>query len=105
PQQFLEIAKQHDYYFSIEALGWILTEIKLSSKVRIFNPTGQVFVTPVIARICTGSWISLAESWGLVPPFCHINKPVRWDGDINDEKYSLRQCFLPPGYFNQRLIM
>jgi hypothetical protein len=108
PQQFLEIAKQHDYYFSIEALGWILTEIKLSSKVRIFNPTGQVFFTPVIAGICTGSWIGLAESWGLVPPFCHINKPtglVRWDEDINDEKYSLRQCFLPPGYFNQRLIM
>ena len=40
PQQFLEIAKQHDYDFSIEALGWILTEIKLSSKVQIFNPTG-----------------------------------------------------------------
>jgi Nif11 domain len=107
PQKFLEIARQNNHQFPLEAFTWILIDIKSSSSVRIFSATGEVYSTPVIGRIPTGEWISLAEEWGILAPFCHVKKPetgIFKSGDIDEEQYFLYQCFLPHGYFNQRLI-
>ncbi|MFM5982650.1 MAG: Nif11-like leader peptide family natural product precursor [Sphaerospermopsis kisseleviana] len=107
PQNFLEIARQHNYIFPIEAFIWILIDIKSSSRVRISIATGEAYVTPVISMIPTGQWIWLAEEWGMLAPFSHVKKPEMGffkSGDIDDEEYFLRQCFLPHGYFNQRLL-
>lgn len=107
PQNFMEIAKQYNYVFSIEAFIWILVDIKSSSRVRITLDTGDAYTTPVIGRIPIGEWILLAEEWGMLAPFCHLEKPdtgLFKSGDIDDEKYFLYQCFLPHGYVNQRLV-
>ena len=107
PQNFLELARQHNYVFSIEALILILIDIKSSSRVSLDIATGEAYVTPVIGRIPMRPWIWLAEEWGMLAPFSHVKKPEMGflkSGDIDDEKYFLRQCFLPHGYFNQRLL-
>lgn len=106
PQEFIRIAGENGYHFSIEALRWVLTNIKSSSQVRITNSVGDTLATPVM----TGNWIMLAEEWGLVAPFCHRDKPTtssilsKWDDDIDDENCCGRRCWLPRGYFNQRLM-
>lgn len=106
PQQFVKIARENGYYFTIEALGWFLIGIKSSSSVAINNSVGEIFTAPVIGRISTIEWISLAETWGLVPPFSHRDKPtgsIFSDEDIDNPEYFMRQCFLPRCYFNQRV--
>ncbi len=109
PQEFIKIAAENGYHFSIEALGWLLTNIKSYSQVSITSCSGDSYCAPAIGRIHTLQWICLAEEWGLVAPFCHRDKPnlgilSGWDRDIDDDKSFWSQCWLPRGYFNQRLM-
>jgi hypothetical protein len=111
PQEFVKIATDNGYKFSVEALGWLLTDIKSSSSVGISDFVGEVITVPIIGRIGgILNWMAMAETWGIVPPFCHREQPNNssilstWNEDIYNKKYSLRKCFLPRCYFNQRLM-
>ena len=106
PQQFVNIAAHNGYYFSVEELAWLLTEIKSSPElVSINNSVGEILTASNYGRIEIGYWIWLAEDWGIVPPFCHIGKPSNLlSGDTNNP-FLLDRCFLPKSYFNQRLLV
>ncbi|MEQ9548705.1 MAG: Nif11-like leader peptide family natural product precursor [Coleofasciculus sp. G3-WIS-01] len=106
PDEFIKIAVAQGYYFSQKELAWLLIDIKsLSSLVSINNSTGDTFVFPNIDGIEMGYWLELAEKWGLVPPFSNLSQPG--NGLFGDEQdpFFLKQCFLPRGYFNQRLLI
>jgi len=106
PDEFIKIAFEQGYYFSQKELGWLLIDIKSSSSlVKINNSTGDVFFILNIGHIEMGSWMGLAEKWGLVPPFSNLSQPG--NGLFGDEKdpFFLKQCFLPRGYFNQRQLI
>ncbi|MBW4646037.1 MAG: Nif11-like leader peptide family natural product precursor [Goleter apudmare HA4340-LM2] len=107
PQEFINIAIENGYKFYTKELGYLLTEIKSSPSVGISNSFGAALTTPIIGKIITGCWIDIAEKWGLVPPFCHRDQPntsLFSNEDLLNPQYYLRKCFLPKGYFNQRLM-
>jgi hypothetical protein len=110
PNQFISIAAEYGYNFSVQELAWLLTDLKSSSLVRLVNNVGEILTAAYVGRIGTGYWISLGENWGIVPPLCHRTQPIPCfgrsiqDEDISKPSYYLRHCFLPRGYFNQRLI-
>ncbi|MBE9008253.1 Nif11-like leader peptide family natural product precursor [Fortiea sp. LEGE XX443] len=105
PQQFIKIAAEHGYHFSIDELAWLLIEIKSSPElVAINNSVGEILTVSNYGRIEIGYWIWLAEDWGIVPPFCHLNKLGNLLTQNTRNPFLLDQCFLPKGYFNQRLM-
>lgn len=105
PQQFVNIAANNGYYFSVEELSWLLIEIKSSPElVSINNSVGEILTGSIYGRIEIGYWIWLAEDWGIVPPFCHRNKPANLFENTNNP-FLLDRCFLPKSYFNQRLLV
>ena len=106
PQQFVNIAAENNYSFSVEELAWFLIEIKsLSELVSINNSVGEILTGSNYGRIEIGYWIWLAEDWGIVPPFCHRDKPANLlSGDTNNP-FLLDRCFLPKSYINQRLLV
>ncbi|MEQ8972595.1 MAG: Nif11-like leader peptide family natural product precursor [Coleofasciculus sp. C1-SOL-03] len=106
PDEFIKIAFDQGYYFSQKELAWLLIDIKSSSSlVSINNSTGDAFCISNIGHIVMGYWVGLAEKWGLVPPFSNLSQPG--NGLFGDEQdpFFLDQCFLPRGYFNQRLLI
>ncbi|MFN6569941.1 nitrogen fixation protein [Nostoc minutum NIES-26] len=105
PQEFIKIAAENGYYFSVEELAWLLTEIKSSSElVSINNSVGEILTVSNYGRIETGYWIWLAEDWGIVPPFCHRDQPVTSLSQYMHNPFLPDRCFLPKSYFNQRLL-
>ncbi|MCC5638012.1 Nif11-like leader peptide family natural product precursor [Nostoc sp. CHAB 5844] len=105
PQQFIEIAAAHRYQFSVDELAWLLTEVKSSPElVSINNSVGEIITVSNYGRIEIGYWIWLAEDWGIVPPFCHLNKSGYLVSQNIRNPFLLNQCFLPKSYFNQRLM-
>ncbi|WP_392530648.1 Nif11-like leader peptide family natural product precursor [Nostoc sp. C117] len=106
PQDFINIAADNGYYFSVEELAWLLTEIKSSSElVSINNSVGEILTVSSYGRIETGYWIWLAELWGIVPPFCHRDKPSTFLSQNVNNPFLPDRCFLPKSYFNQRLML
>ncbi|MHC0063394.1 Nif11-like leader peptide family natural product precursor [Nostoc sp. UIC 10890] len=106
PQQFVNIAAENGYYFSVEELAWLLTEIKSSSElVSINNSVGEILTVSSYGRIEIGYWIWLAEDWGIVPPFCHRDKPGTFLCQNINNPFLPDRCFLPKSYFNQRLLI
>lgn len=105
PQHFVDIGAENGYYFSVEELAWLLTEIKSSSElVSINNSVGEILTVSNYGRIETGYWIWLAEDWGIVPPFCHRDKPSTFLSQNVNNPFLPDRCFLPKSYFNQRLM-
>ncbi|MDZ8189669.1 MAG: Nif11-like leader peptide family natural product precursor [Nostoc sp. ChiSLP02] len=105
PQHFVNIAADNGYYFSVEELAWLLTEIKSSSElVSINNSVGEILTVSNYGRIETGYWIWLAEDWGIVAPFCHRDKPGTFLSQNISNPFLPDRCFLPKSYFNQRLM-
>ncbi|MDZ8106024.1 MAG: Nif11-like leader peptide family natural product precursor [Nostoc sp. DedQUE12a] len=105
PQHFVNIAAENSYYFSVDELAWLLTEIKSSSElVSINNSVGEIITVSNYGRIETGYWIWLAEDWGIVAPFCHIDKPSTFLSQNINNPFLPDRCFLPKSYFNQRLM-
>ncbi|GBE92685.1 Nif11-like leader peptide family natural product precursor [Nostoc cycadae] len=105
PQQFIKIAQDNGYQFSVEELSWLLIEIKCSPElVSINNSVGEILTVSNYGRVEIGYWIWLAEYWGIVPPFCHVNKSENLLSQNTRNPFLLDQCFLPKSYFNQRLI-
>ncbi|WP_138497783.1 Nif11-like leader peptide family natural product precursor [Nostoc sp. PA-18-2419] len=105
PQHFVNIGAENGYYFSVEELAWLLTEIKSSSElVSINNSVGEILTVSNYGRIETGYWIWLAEDWGIVPPFCHRDKPGTFLSQNVTNPFLPDRCFLPKSYFNQRLM-
>ncbi|MBW4675332.1 MAG: Nif11-like leader peptide family natural product precursor [Desmonostoc geniculatum HA4340-LM1] len=105
PQHFVDIGVENGYYFSVEELAWLLTEIKSSSElVSINNSVGEILTVSNYGRIETGYWIWLAEDWGIVPPFCHRDKPSTFLSQNVNNPFLPDRCFLPKSYFNQRLM-
>ncbi|MDZ8240835.1 MAG: Nif11-like leader peptide family natural product precursor [Nostoc sp. ChiQUE01a] len=105
PQHFVNIAAENSYYFSVDELAWLLTEIKSSSElVSINNSVGEILTVSNYGRIETGYWIWLAEDWGIVPPFCHRDKPSTFLSQNVNNPFLPDRCFLPKSYFNQRLM-
>ncbi|MDZ8024768.1 MAG: Nif11-like leader peptide family natural product precursor [Nostoc sp. SerVER01] len=105
PQHFVNIAAKNSYYFSVDELAWLLTEIKSSSElVSINNSVGEILTVSNYGRIETGYWIWLAEDWGIVPPFCHRDKPSTFLSQNVNNPFLPDRCFLPKSYFNQRLM-
>lgn len=100
--EFIQMAVDNDYYFTKQELSWLLTGIKLDSiLVSVTNSTGDSFCASKIGSVETLPYISLGEEWGIVPPFCHIDKrDTFFSQDVNDP-FLLDRCFLPRGYFNQ----
>jgi len=106
PQQFVNIAAENGYYFSVEELAWLLIEIKSSPElVSINNSVGEILTVSNYGRIEIGFWIWLAEDWGIVPPFCHREKPDNLLSENTNNPFLLDRCFLPKSYFNQRLLV
>ncbi len=105
PQHFVDIGAENGYYFSVDELAWLLTEIKSSSElVSINNSVGEILTVSNYGRIETGYWIWLAEDWGIVPPFCHRDKPSTFLSQNINNPFLPDRCFLPKSYFNQRLM-
>ncbi|MBD2518388.1 Nif11 family protein [Nostoc sp. FACHB-973] len=105
PQHFVDIGAENAYYFSVDELAWLLTEIKSSSElVSINNSVGEILTVSNYGRIETGYWIWLAEDWGIVPPFCHRDKPSTFLSQNVNNPFLPDRCFLPKSYFNQRLM-
>ncbi|MFN6563089.1 MAG: Nif11-like leader peptide family natural product precursor [Nostoc sp. ChiSLP01] len=105
PQHFVNIAAENSYYFSVDELAWLLTEIKSSSElVSINNSVGEILTVSNYGRIETGYWIWLAEDWGIVAPFCHRDKPGTFLSQNINNPFLPDRCFLPKSYFNQRLM-
>ncbi|MFN6513375.1 MAG: Nif11-like leader peptide family natural product precursor [Nostoc sp. CreGUA01] len=105
PQHFVDIGAENGYYFSVDELAWLLTEIKSSSElVSINNSVGEILTVSNYGRIETGYWIWLAEDWGIVPPFCHRDKPSTFLSQNVNNPFLPDRCFLPKSYFNQRLM-
>jgi hypothetical protein len=105
PQQFIKIATDNGYQFSVDELAWLLIEVKGSPEiVSINNSVGEILKVSNYGRIEIGYWIWLAEDWGIVAPFCHLNKPGNPINQNIRNPFLLDQCFLPKSYFNQRLM-
>ena len=105
PQDFIKIAAENGYYFSIEELAWLLTEIKsFSELVPINNSVGEILTVSNYGKIEIGYWIWLAEDWGIVPPFCHLDQPDTRLTQYTPNPFLPDRCFLPKSYFNQRLL-
>ncbi|MBE9207638.1 Nif11-like leader peptide family natural product precursor [Nostoc sp. LEGE 06077] len=105
PQQFIEIAKDNGYQFSVDELAWLLIEVKSSPElVSINNSVGEILTGSNYGKIEIGYWIWLAEDWGIVPPFCHLHKSNNIISENIRNPFFLDQCFLPKSYFNQRLM-
>ncbi|MBH8555171.1 Nif11-like leader peptide family natural product precursor [Nostocaceae cyanobacterium CENA357] len=105
PQDFIKIATENGYYFSVEELAWLLTEIKASPElVSINNSVGEILAVSNYGRIETGYWIWLAEDWGIVPPFCHRHQLGTLFSEYMDNPFLPDRCFLPKSYFNQRFL-
>jgi Nif11 domain len=105
PQQFIKIASDNGYNFSVEQLAWLLTEIKSSSElVSINNSVGEILSVSNYGRIETGYWIWLAEDWGIVAPFCHRDKPGNLLSQYINNPFLSDRCFLPKSYFNQHFM-
>jgi hypothetical protein len=105
PQQFIKIAIDNGYYFSVEQLAWLLTEIKSSSElVSINNSVGEILSVSNYGKIEIGYWIWLAEDWGIVPPFCHRDKPGNFLSQYINNPFLSDRCFLPKSYFNQHFM-
>ncbi|HIK07735.1 MAG TPA: Nif11-like leader peptide family natural product precursor [Trichormus sp. M33_DOE_039] len=105
PQQFVHIAADYGYYFTVDELAWLLTEIKALPKlVPIDNSVGEVDTVSNYGRIEIGYWIWLAEEWGLIAPFCHREPPLNFLSQYTDNPFLPDRCFLPKSYFNQHLI-
>ncbi|WP_445635698.1 Nitrogen fixation protein [Nostoc sp. DSM 114161] len=105
PHHFVNIAAENNYYFSVDELAWLLTEIKSSSElVSINNSVGEILTVSNYGRIETGYWIWLAEDWGIVAPFCHRDKPGTFLSQNINNPFLPDRCFLPKSYFNQRLM-
>ncbi|MCP2731274.1 Nif11-like leader peptide family natural product precursor [Limnofasciculus baicalensis] len=100
--EFIQMAVDNDYYFTKQQLSWLLTGIKLDSTlVSVTNSTGDSVLVRNIGGVGTANYISLGEEWGIVPPFCHIDKrDTLFSKDANDP-FLPDQCLLPRGYFNQ----
>ncbi|YAF96193.1 MAG: Nif11-like leader peptide family natural product precursor [Nodularia sp. CChRGM 3473] len=106
PQQFITIAAFNGYYFSVEELAWLLTEIKASPElVSLNNSVGEILTVSNYGRIETGYWIWLAEDWGIVPPFCHRHQPGTFLSQYMHNPFLPDRCFLPKSYFNQHLVI
>ncbi|MEH1855806.1 MAG: Nif11-like leader peptide family natural product precursor [Nostoc sp.] len=106
PQQFVDIAAENGYYFSVDELAWLLIEIKSSSDlVSINNSVGEILTVSSYGRIEIGYWIWLAEHWGIVPPFCHRDKPGTFLCQNINNPFLPDRCFLPKSYFSQRLMV
>jgi hypothetical protein len=105
PQQFIKIAIDNGYNFSVEQLAWLLTEIKSSSElVSINNSVGEILSVSNYGKIEIGYWIWLAEDWGIVPPFCHRDKPGNFLSQYINNPFLSDRCFLPKSYFNQHFM-
>ncbi|MBD2436410.1 Nif11-like leader peptide family natural product precursor [Nostoc sp. FACHB-110] len=105
PQQFIKIAADYGYEFTVDELAWLLIEVKSSPElVSINNSVGEILTASHYGRIEIGYWIWLAEDWGIVPPFCHLNKTGNLANKNIRNPFLLDQCFLPKSYFNQRLM-
>ncbi|MBU7584156.1 MAG: Nif11-like leader peptide family natural product precursor [Nostoc sp. TH1S01] len=104
PQQFIKIAAEHGYHFSVDELAWLLIEVKSSPEVSINDSVGEILTVSNYGRIEIGYWIWLAEDWGIVPPFCHLHKSDNLASQNLRNPFLLDQCFLPKSYFNQRLM-
>ncbi|WP_325034766.1 hypothetical protein [Nostoc sp. 'Lobaria pulmonaria (5183) cyanobiont'] len=99
------MAAENGYYFSADELAWLLIDIKSSSDlVSINNSLGEILTVSSYGRIETGYWIWLAEHWGIVPPFCHWDKPSTFLCQNLNNPFLPDRCFLPKSYFNQRLM-
>lgn len=85
PDEFIKIAVAQGYYFSQHQFAWLLIDVKSSpSLVDINNSTGDTLFISNIGRIEMGSWMGLAEKWGLVPPFSNLSQPG--NGLFGDKK-------------------
>ncbi|ALF55422.1 nitrogen fixation protein [Nostoc piscinale CENA21] len=105
PQQFIKIAAEHRFHFSVEELAWLLTEVKCSPEfVSLNNSVGEILTASNYGRIEIGYWIWLAEDWGIVPPFCHLHKSDNLVSENIRNPFFLDRCFLPKSYFTQRLM-
>lgn len=105
PQQFVNIAADYGYQFTIDELAWLLIEIKSSPElVPIDNSVGEVDTVSNYGTIEVGYWIWLAEEWGLIAPFCHRDPPLKFLSQYTDNPFLPDRCFLPKSYFNQHLI-
>jgi hypothetical protein len=105
PQQFVNIAANYDYCFTVDELGWLLTEIKSSPEVvSINNSVGEILTVSNYGKIEIGYWIWLAEEWGLVAPFCHKDPPLAFLSQYTDDPFLPDRCFLPKSYFNQHFV-
>ncbi|WP_427162312.1 Nif11-like leader peptide family natural product precursor [Aliinostoc sp. HNIBRCY26] len=105
PQQFVQIAANYGYHFTIDELAWLLTEIKSSPElVPIDNSVGEVDTVSNYGKIEIGYWIWLAEEWGIIAPFCHREPPLNFMSQYSDNPFLPDRCFLPKSYFNQHLI-
>jgi hypothetical protein len=105
PQQFIRVATDYGYDFSIDELAWLLTEIKSSPElVSINNGVGEILTVSNYGKIEISYWIWLAEEWGLVAPFCHRVQPGNSLPQYIDNPFLPDRCFLPKSYFNQHLV-
>ncbi|MEA5569335.1 Nif11-like leader peptide family natural product precursor [Anabaena sp. UHCC 0399] len=105
PQQFVYIAANYGYYFTVDELAWLLTEIKSSPElVPINNSVGEIDTVSNYGKIEIGYWIWLAEEWGLVAPFCHKDPPLAFLAQYTDDPFLPDRCFLPKSYFNQHFV-
>lgn len=105
PQEFIKIAANNGYYFSVEELAWLLIEIKSSPElVSINNSVGEILTVSNYGRIEISYWIWLAEDWGIVPPFCHRDRSGTFLNQDIPSPFLPDRCFLPKSYFNQRFL-
>ncbi len=101
PDEFIQMARDNEYYFTKQELSWILMAIKLDSKlVSVNNSTGDSFCASNIARVETLRYIVLGEEWGIVSAFCHIDKRDTFFNKDENNPFLPDQCFLPRGYFS-----
>ncbi|ABA20873.1 conserved hypothetical protein [Trichormus variabilis ATCC 29413] len=106
PQQFTKVAADYGYYFSVDELAWLLTEVKSSPElVSINNSVGEILTVSSYGKIEIGYWIWLAEEWGIVPPFCHRVQPGTFLSQYIDNPFLPDRCFLPKSYFKQQLVI
>lgn len=105
PQQFVKVAADYGYYFSVDELAWLLTEIKSSPDlVSINNGVGEILTASNYGKIEISYWIWLGEEWGIVPPFCHRVQPAVSLQQVVVNPFLPDRCFLPKSYFNQHLV-
>ncbi|WP_066377939.1 MULTISPECIES: Nif11-like leader peptide family natural product precursor [unclassified Anabaena] len=105
PKQFINIAANYGYSFTVDELAWLLTDIKASPElVPINNSVGEIDTVSNYGKIEIGYWIWLAEEWGLVRPFCHKDQPLVFLSQYTDDPFLLDRCFLPKSYFMQHFV-